>query len=122
MTKKLTRLGTIGATIAASALPWLVAAQAPPPVPPSPITSVGGVVGIMCTIFFWLFTFLIILAIIFVIVAAFKYLTAAGDPEKVKGANRQLIYAAVAVVVALIARGFPFIVGTFIGAGRFTGC
>jgi formate-dependent nitrite reductase membrane component NrfD len=68
-----------------------------------------------------MFTFLIVLAIVFVLVAAFKYLTAAGDPEKVKSASHTLIYAAVAVVIAILAKGVPLIIGSLFNV-TFTGC
>jgi len=89
---------------------------------PSNITTLETLADKVCLIAQWLFTFLIILAVIFVIWAAFRYLTAAGDPEKVKKANHSLIYAAVAVLVAVIAKGFPYIIGNFFGSGGFTGC
>jgi len=75
-------------------IPVLAFAQAvPSPVPPiqgnvpqGNITSLQGVLNLFCIIFSWAFYFLIALAVIFVLVAAFKYLTAGGDPEKVKAA------------------------------------
>ncbi|MBI4087700.1 MAG: hypothetical protein HY434_02615 [Candidatus Liptonbacteria bacterium] len=90
--------------------PLIVGAQS---APPPPITSVSGLQSFVCNVIVgWLFTFLVIAAVVFVLIAAFKYLTAAGDPEKVKGASHQLIYAAVAIVVALFARGVPLIVSS----------
>lgn len=74
---------------------------------------------ICTTVVNWLFTFVVILAIVFVLIAAFKYLTAAGDPEKVKSASHNLIYAAVAVVVALLARGMPLLIGSLFGQSGF---
>jgi len=52
----------------------------------------------------------------FILYAAFIYLTAGGDPEKVKTASNQLIYAAVAIAVALVAQGIRFIVAQLVGA------
>lgn len=99
--------------------PLLVSAQT---APPPPITSVSGLQAFICTIVVgWLFTFLVILAIIFVLWAAFKYLTAAGDPEKVKSASHSLIYAAVAIVVAILARGVPLIIGSLFNSS-FASC
>lgn len=108
--------------------PALAAAQItqPPVTAPSTINNIGqitGQAGVVCTIINWIFWLLIVLTIIFVLVAAFRYLTAAGDPEKVKAAGSTLLYAAVAVVVALLAKGLPLIVSTFIGGGlTATGC
>ena len=85
-------------------------------VPQGNITSLSGVLNSVCTVFGWAFYFLIALAVLFVIVAAFKYLTAAGDPEKVKSAGATLLYAAIAIAVALLARAVPLIVGSFLGS------
>lgn len=118
-----------GISILSLGLPVLASAQGiqqPPIQAPENIRDVNyilGGTGILCTTINWIFWLLIVLTIIFVLVAAFKYLTAAGDPEKVKGAGNTLLYAAVAVVVALIAKGLPLIVSSFIGGGlTSTGC
>lgn len=117
-----------GAPALALALPLFVSAQiSPAPISaPSNITNlnqVTGSAGIICTVINWIFWLLIVLTIIMVLVAAFKYLTAAGDPEKVKSAGQVLLYAAIAVVVALIAKGLPLIISSFIGGGLAgTGC
>ncbi|MEK7635830.1 MAG: hypothetical protein AAB405_01940 [Patescibacteria group bacterium] len=58
----------------------------------------------------WIYTIFFILAGIFILAAAFTYLTAQGDPEKVGKAKSQIIYAIVAIVVALIALSIPAIV------------
>jgi hypothetical protein len=112
-------------------LPVLVFAAGPQPAsqgnntaPPSAgILSVQGVLNFMCTLFDWAFYFLIALAVVFGIVAAFKYLTSSGEAEKVKSAGSTLLYAAIAVAVALLARGVPLIVGSFLGAsGNIGAC
>lgn len=97
----------------------------PPISAPQQYTNVAQILSAvpLCTIINWLFWFLIVLVIIFVLIAAFRYLTAAGDPEKVKLASLTLLYAAVAVIVALIAKGFPLIISSFVGGGlRTIGC
>jgi uncharacterized membrane protein len=81
------------------------------------INQITGSAGIICVIINWIFWLLIVLTIIFVLYAAFLYLTAGGDPERVKSASHTLLYAAVAVIVALIAKGLPLIVSGFIGGG-----
>ena len=91
-------------------------------VPQGQINSLQGVLQTVCTVFAWAFYFLIVIAVIFVIVAAFKYLTAAGDPEKVKSAGSTLLYAAIAIGVALLARAVPLVVGSFLGASGVTSC
>jgi hypothetical protein len=91
-------------------------------VPQGQITSLQGVLQMLCTVFAWAFYFLIVLAVIFIIIAGFKYLTAAGDPEKVKAAGTMLIYTAVAIGVALLARAVPLIIGSFLGASGVSSC
>ncbi len=65
---------------------------------------------IICQVAFYAFYILIPLTIVFVVIAAYKYLTSSGDPEKVKSATKTITYAAVAIVVALLARVFPILI------------
>ncbi len=125
MKTKLGKLAVEAGWIMIALLPMLVFAQiAQPPITPpttAPNTA-GGIFDVLCTVMRWFFAIFIVVAVIFVILAAFKYLTAGGDPEKVKAANHALIYAFIAVVVALIARFVPAITGNFIGSGSITPC
>ena len=84
--------------------------------PYTQLTSVQTVLNYVCLGFDYAFWFLIAFAVIFGVIAAFKYLTAAGEPEKVKSAGNTLLYAAIAVAVALLARAIPVIIGDFLGA------
>lgn len=87
------------------------------PAPQTNITTVDSVYILIDDIFNILFWLLIVLATIFIIWAAFGYLTAGGDPEKVKKANHRIIYAVVAVVVAVLARAIPTVICSFIAEG-----
>jgi len=126
MKKAITFAKQFGLSILSLGLPLLASAQSipaptggavnPSPVPQGHITSLQGILNTVCIVFDWAFYFLIALAVLFIIVAAFKYLTAAGDPEKVKGAGSTLLYAAIAVGVALLARAVPLVVASFLGA------
>jgi hypothetical protein len=91
-------------------------------VPQSNINSLQTVLNTVCIVFSWMFYFLIALAVVFIVVAAFRYLTAGGEAEKVKGAGQTLLYAAIAVGVALLARAIPLIVASFLGAGTLSTC
>lgn len=90
--------------------------------PTSPVNSPADAINILCTIAGWMFTFLIVLAIIFVIYAALNYLTAGGETEKVTKANHMLIYAVVAIVVGLLAKGAPALIGGIVGSTFAAGC
>lgn len=116
MQKKLLKLAVLGSMLS----PFAASAQIfggsnPPTLPNSPVLNYGDVRDVLLTVTNWIFGLLILLAVIFVLIAAFKYLTASGDPEKVKSASNTLIYAAIAVAVALLARGIPFLVYSFFG-------
>ena len=59
------------------------------------------------------FTFFFIVAIFFILWAAFVYLTSAGDEEKVKTAKNRLMYAVVAIIVALVSKSLPLLIRGF---------
>lgn len=99
--------------LALAIAPFLTSAQTAPPVV---MTSVGGFIDLLNTILGWMFTIFMVLAVIMIIWAAFVYLTAGGDEEKVGKAKNMLIYAVVAIVVALLAAGVPKIVQSLLGA------
>ena len=128
MKKVITFAKDFGPAVFALALPVFAYAQSVPVppiqsnVPQGGITSLQGVLNLFCVLFAWAFYFLIALSVIFVLVAAFKYLTAGGDPEKVKAAGSTLLYAAVAIGVALLARAVPLVIGSFLGAGTVSSC
>lgn len=87
------------------------------------ISTVNGFVSkVLCPIVGAMFSVLMVLSSIMVLYGAYTYLTAAGDAEKVSKATKTITYAAVAVVVALIAKNFPFIVATFFGTTLGPGC
>jgi hypothetical protein len=133
MKKIITSAKKFGPAVFSLVIPALAFAQvsAPPSgggvagtsnTPTTNITSLQSVLQLFCVVFGWAFYFLIIVAVIFILFAAFKYLTAGGDPENVKKAGSMLLYAAVAIGVALLAKAIPAIIGTFLGAGTITSC
>ena len=90
-----------------------------PPVPaPQPFSNISQIfdAASVCTIINWIFWLIIIFSIITTLSAAFKYLIAGGDAERVKAAGSTLIYVVIAIAVALIAKGFPLIISSFLGA------
>jgi len=96
------------------ALPTLVFAG--PLTPPYPITTPEQLRdSLLCKFLAWFYTFAIIIGIIFVILTAYKYITAGGEAEKVKSAHKTLIYAIIGFAVAILARGVPLIVANLIG-------
>jgi hypothetical protein len=76
--------------------------------------TVGGIVRLAGMVVYWTYILFFVLAVFFILFAAFTYLTAAGDPEKVGKAKNMLIYAVVAIAIAFLAVGFEKIIGTFL--------
>lgn len=60
----------------------------------------------------WIFTLLLVLAVIFLLLAAYNYM--GGNEENVQKAHRMLMYTAVAVAVALLAFGIVNAVQFFV--------
>jgi len=63
----------------------------------------------------WLFSILLVTAAIFIIIAGFYFVTAAGDPDKTKKARDFVLYALIGVLVGFAARGLVYLVGTIAG-------
>jgi membrane glycosyltransferase len=107
------------AAIAAGLLPFSALAQLPTPVSPpttqGPITTTGGIINLFGQILTWVAYIFWIAAAGFVFYAGFLYLTAAGDPEKVKKAGSQLLYAVIAIAIGIMAYGLPVLVQSFLG-------
>ena len=71
----------------------------------APITGLSSIYNILnniVTIVQWAF---FAIAIIFIFMAGFAYLTSAGNPEKVQQTHTRLMYAVIALVVGLMAYG-----------------
>ena len=107
---------------AAALLPLIAAAQAVPPVtvggvPSQNVNPDVNVYTIMLTVLNWAFGLLVVLAALFIIYAAFVYLTSGGDTEKTESAKKYIIYAVVAIVVAALARAVVVIVRGLLSTG-----
>lgn len=92
----------------------------PEPVPPGKELPKGPTTGLalLNTITFiadWIFVLLLIAATIFIVLAAFQFVTAGGDPSAVGQARQKLLYAAVGVAVAAAAKGIPIAVRHIVG-------
>ena len=79
-------------------------------------STMGGLIDVLRGVVRWVYIIFFIIAVMFILFAAFNYLTAGGDSEKVTTAKNQLIYAAIAIVVALLAVGFEVIIRNFLAS------
>ena len=89
------------------------------------ISSTDALFCLIDQLFDFLFYLLIALSVIMIIWAAYNYLTAQDNSERVTKATKTLTYVAVAVAVALIAKGFPILIGDIFSAqitSQTSGC
>jgi heme/copper-type cytochrome/quinol oxidase subunit 2 len=87
-----------------------------------PIANGGDLSRVLCNLIAWMIYFLFAVAIIMVVLAAFQYVTAGDDTEKTTKARKTLTYAAIGIVVALMAYGFPPLVASIVGTSAGFSC
>lgn len=83
-------------------------------------TTAGGLVEVMRVVARWIFTFLIVVTVIFGLIAGYQYITAGGDAEKLATARTNTIYALIALAIGILAFSIPAIVSQILGLGAFT--
>ena len=115
-------LGT--ALIAVLALPIAVGAQGTPPPPlddtftggaaDTDVAEVGDFQTLLSSIVGWVQIFFYVVATLMIILAAWDYLTSGGNEEKISGAKNKVIYAVVAIAIAVIAGGIVRLVENFV--------
>ena len=101
-------------------VPTAFASHGPGPESPTKKLPEGPTTGAelmqtITTIADWIFALLLIFATIFIVLAGFQFVTAGGDPGAVSQARTKLLYAAVGVAVAVVAKGIPVAVRHIIG-------
>jgi hypothetical protein len=90
-------------------IPALVSAQ--------PFTAPNiGIINALRSLINWFFTVVIIVSVIFLIIAAFTFLTAQGDPEKIRKARQFVIYALIGIAIAVGAIGLVVLVQRALGS------
>jgi len=62
-----------------------------------------------------LYALIIVLAVLFILIGAFRMLTAGDKEEEFKKGKKQIIYAAIAVAVSVLATGIVRIVEELVG-------
>lgn len=91
-------------------LPSFALAQTPPSPPPAFLRSICDVEKFINAIAFWFLAFLLLVSVVFLLLAAFNYLTAQGSSEKAEKAGEQIKYAVVGIVVGLLAYSVPLVI------------
>ena len=74
-----------------------------------------GTTGILNKAVNWVFGLVIFVAVIMLIWAGFTYVTSAGNAEKMKTALNSVIYALIGIAIAILAKGFVYMICQFVG-------
>ena len=80
----------------------------------SPIQTPQKIFDILKRIVQYVYTIFFVVAVIFIIIAAFNFLTGGDNPEKIKSAQNQILWASVAIAIALLSLGAAQIIKDFI--------
>ena len=98
------------------------ALAAPEPVPtifgggiPTGPTSGSELINLLIIITDWIFVIVLVFAIIFIVLAGFQFITQGGNAQAVSEARMKLLWAAIGIAVAVMARGIPVVVRNIIG-------
>ena len=75
----------------------------------------AGLLILIDTITNWFFAIFTVLALIFVLLAAFQFVTGGGDEAKMSEARQKLIWAAVGIIIALLAKGLVPVIKAIVG-------
>lgn len=75
-------------------------------------SSVSDIKAIITQLVTWMYEAFYIIAVGFILWAAFNYLQGGTNPEKIKAAKSQLKYAVIAIAIALIASGVSVILNS----------
>lgn len=68
--------------------------------------SAGAILDLLDLVTDWIFAIAMAVALIYLVLAGFQFVTGGGDPTKVTQARQKLIYAIIGIGVALISAGF----------------
>jgi len=83
-------------------------------VQPSPINEPSGLLAVVAGVVVYVYVIFFIIAIMFILFSAYGFLAGADAPDTIKKARKQLIYAAIAIIIALLAVGVQAIVRNFL--------
>ena len=78
------------------------------------ICNIADVLKVLDNIVGWMYRIFFIVAALFIILAAYNYLTAQGNPETIQKVNKQIFYAIIAIIVALLSLSFDTIIANFL--------
>jgi len=80
-----------------------------------PATSSTNLDDLLDSIINYIFWFATVITPVLILAAAFLFMTAAGDPNKVQRAKRMIIYVLAGYAIVLFARGLVYVLGDILG-------
>jgi hypothetical protein len=83
--------------------------------PAGTITDAPGVFAAISNITDWIFSIFLVIAVIFIVYGAYKLLIAGGSPEALDEARKLIIYAIIAVVIAVLAKSIIIVAARIVG-------
>ena len=86
-------------------LPLAVGAAEPTNPLPPPVGSGEVLIQRIDTVINWVFAFMMVLAVLFILIAAFQFVT--GGAKGAEEGREKLIWAIVGIIIALLAKSFP---------------
>lgn len=81
---------------------------------PSGPQTIGDFLALLDKLANWLFSILLIVAVVFIVYAAFKFVTAGGNPGEIEQARHMVLYAVIGIVIAVAAKGFVAVAKSFV--------
>ncbi|KPJ55221.1 hypothetical protein AMJ47_01830 [Parcubacteria bacterium DG_72] len=80
----------------------------------NPLSS-SDILVIIGRIINWIFTISLFLAVIMYIISGIRFLTAAGDPEKINTAKKMALWVTIGLMIVIAAKGIVVLIGTILG-------
>ena len=114
MKKTILKLALLGIAISVLAVPLISAAQGPN-IPAPSWDNPPNVMVVLERVADGLFAILLVVAAIFITIAAYFFVVAQGEPEKIKKARDFVLYTLVGVLLAFLAKGLVYLVATIVG-------
>lgn len=82
---------------------------------PTGVTSGEAFLNVIDNIVDWVFVIVLLGGVVFIVLAGLQFITGGGDPQTVSQARNKLLWGAVGIMVAVLARGLVTAVRTIVG-------
>lgn len=80
----------------------------------NPLQS-NNILVIMGAIINWIFTISLSIAVIMYIISGFRFVTAAGDPEKINTAKKMALWVTIGLMIVIASKGIVVLIGAVLG-------